>query len=201
MADEKEIKKGWQPSGEPVETEAVKTLRERFPGSVSCVPNAANEATVIAQKDKIAEILAFLKSEPSLDFDYLSDLTAVHFPDNEKQIMVVYHLFSTGRKDSLRVKLELEDGEACPSVVHIWPAANWMEREAFDLIGVKFEGHPNLKRILLPDDFEGHPLRKEFPLGGAQEQEIRTNRYGKPALLPDDLEAAKKMMEEGKSEY
>lgn len=189
--------KGWKATGEVVLTEAVSKLKEKFGEFVVLCPNPAKEATVFVKKEKIIEALEYLKTE--LNFDYLSDLTAVHFPDNEFQIVVVYHLFSIEKKDSLRVKVELKEGESIKSVVSIWPAANWMEREAFDLLGVQFDGHPNLKRILLPDEWEGHPLRKEYPLGGPQETEIRTNKYGKPFLLPDNLEEANKIIEEGRN--
>lgn len=191
--------KGWTPSGEPFLTEAVKKCVEKFREFVSPYQNHAQEASILVKKEKILEVLNYLKTEESLKFDYLSDLTAVHFPESEFPIVVVYHLFSTEKKDSLRVKVELKEGESIESAVSIWPAANWMEREAYDLMGVKFEKHPNLKRILLPDEWEGHPLRKEYPLGGPQEKEIRANKYGKPFLLPDDLEEAKKIIEEGKN--
>jgi len=202
MAEENIVEqksKGWKSSGEPVLTDAVNKVVEQFKDFVSPYPNHTKEATVVAKKEKLLEVLKYLKTEDSLKFDYLSDLTAVHFPENDFQIVVVYHLYSTERKDSLRVKVELKDGETLESAVSIWPAANWMEREAYDLMGVKFENHPNLKRILLPDEWEGHPLRKEYPLGGPQEAEIRANKYGKPFLLPDDLEEARKIIEEGKN--
>lgn len=196
MVDEIQ-KKGWEPTGEIVSSESAKKLAERFGSKVLPCPNPAKEVTIKTDKESIVEVLNFLKNE--LSFNYLSDLTAVHFPQNEKEITVVYHLFSIENKESLRIKVELKDGESIPSVISIFPAANWMEREAFDLMGVKFEGHPNLKRILLPDEWEGHPLRKEYPLGGTQEEEIRSNRYGVPALLPDDIEEARKIIKEGKN--
>jgi len=209
MADEKETtaapappqppKKGWEPTGEFAASDAANKLLERFAGFAEAVKNPAKEPTVMVKKEKLVEALAFLKDEPSLLFDYMSDMTVVHYPENEKKMMAVYHLYSTSRMDSLRIKCELDDGEPCPTCCHLWPAANWMEREAFDLMGVVFEGHPNLKRILLPDDWEGHPLRKEYPLGGPQEDEIRANRFGKPQLLPDDLEEARKIIEEGRN--
>lgn len=210
MADEKETtaapaapappKKGWEPTGEIAESDASKALLEKFAGFAAPVKNLAKEPTVMVKKEKLVEALEYLKSDPQHLFDYLSDMTAVHYPDNDKKIMTVYHLYSTSRKDSIRVKCELDEGEACPTCVGVWPAANWMEREAFDLMGVVFEGHPDLRRILMPDEWEGHPLRKEYPLGGPQEEEIRSNKYGKPQLLPDDLEEARKIIEEGRNE-
>lgn len=210
MVDEKEVptapadpqppKKGWEPSGEYEESGSSKAVLEKFPGFAESVKNPAKEPTVMVKKEKLIEALSFLKNDPVMLFDYLSDLTVVHYPENEKKMMAVYHLYSTSRMDSLRVKCELDDKEPCPSCVSLWHAANWMEREAYDLMGVVFENHPNLKRILMPDDWEGHPLRKEYPPGGPQEEEIRSNKYGKPQLLPDDLEAARKIIEEGKND-
>jgi NADH-quinone oxidoreductase subunit C len=199
VEEPKQPKKGWDSVGEFVESEAANLLIQKFPGTVRPANNPAKEAAVFAAKTGVIEVLSYLKEEPSLSFDYLSDLTAVHFPENEKKMVVVYHLYSISRQDSLRVKVELDENESCPSCVSIWPAANWMEREAFDLMGVSFDNHPNLKRILLPDEWEGHPLRKEYPLGGPQEAEIRANKFGKPQLLPDDLEAARIIIEEGKN--
>lgn len=183
-------------SGEIIETKSVKKLIEKFKDKVLPYPNPAKEATVVVDKSIIIDVLKFLKEDEELKFDYLSDLTAVHYPGSEKPIVVVYHLFSIENRDSLRVKVELNDKETIPSAVSVWKAANWMEREAYDLMGVVFEGHPDLRRILLPDDWEGHPLRKEYPLGGPQEEMIRANKYGIPALLPDNLEEAKKIIEE-----
>ena len=123
-------------------------------------------------------------------------MTAGHYPNNPKKFEVVYHTYSLQKKHSLRVKVQLSDGDDCPTATPVWPGADWMEREAHDMFGVVFEGHPNPKVILLPDNFEGHPLRKEFPVGGAQEEMIRSNRYGKPVYLPDDIEEAHKIIEE-----
>ena len=198
MAEEQSAKKGWVATGEPIITDAVQKAIEKFGSKITPYPNPAKEATIKVEKEDLYEILDFLKKE--IGFDYLSDIASAHFPQNEKHLSLAYHLFSIEKKDSLRVKVEFNEEESIPSVSSIWPAANWMEREAYDLMGVKFGNHPNLKRILLPDDWEGYPLRKEYPLGGPQEEEIRSNRYGVPSLLPDDLEAAKKILEEEKNE-
>jgi NADH-quinone oxidoreductase subunit C len=187
--------KKWEPTGEVVENPASQALRARFP-ETGGAKNPCGEATVLVPKAKLLEALTFLRDDEACDMNYLSDLTGAHHPNNDKKFEVLYHCYSLEKKHSLRVKVQLDDGEACPTATGVWPGADWMEREAHDLLGIVFEGHPNLKVILLPDDFEGHPLRKEFPLGGAQEKMIRANRYGKPVLLPDDLEEAKKALKE-----
>ena len=111
--------------------------------------------------DNWAEVSTLLKNDPQLNFDYLMCITSYDKGDN-KIYGVAYNLFSTSNNHYLEVRVEVEDGISIPSVVGLWKTANWHEREAFDMMGIKFEGHPNLKRILLSDDWEGHPLRKNF---------------------------------------
>lgn len=187
--------KVWENTGAVVESPATEALKRQFGEAVEGVKNPCGEATVAVPKEKLIEVLAFLKGDALCAFDYLSDLTGAHFPVNEKPFEMAYHLYSTTLRHSLRVKVRLADGESCPTAVGVWRTANWMEREAHDLLGIPFEGHPDLKPILLPDGFEGHPLRKEFPVGGAQEAMIRENRFGKPVYLPDDVEEAQKIVE------
>ncbi|MGC8763486.1 MAG: NADH-quinone oxidoreductase subunit C [Acidobacteriota bacterium] len=188
--------KKWEPSGTVVDNPAAAALRERFGEAVQGVPSPCGEATVLVEKGILPEALAFLRDDPRTAMDYLSDLTAAHYPANDRKFEVVYHLYSLEKKHALRVKVKLDDGEPCPTATKVWPGADWMEREAHDMFGIVFEGHPNLEVILLPEDFEGHPLRKEYPLGGDQEEMIRGNRYGKPVYLPDDLDEARKILEE-----
>jgi len=187
--------KKWEPTGEVVENAASQALKARFPETAG-VKSPCGEATVLVPKARFVEVLTFLRDDGACGMNYLSDMTAAHHPVNDKKFEVLYHCYSLEKKHALRVKVQLDDGEACPTATGVWPGAEWMEREAHDMFGIVFEGHPNLKVILLPDDFEGHPLRKEFPLGGAQEEMIRANRYGKPVYLPDDLEEAKKVLKE-----
>ena len=188
--------KVWEPTGEVVENAAAQALKAKFGDAVAGVKNPCGEATVLVEKARFVEALTFLRDDPACTMDYLSDMTAAHYPNNPKKFEVLYHAYSLGKKHSLRVKVQLDDGEPCPTATGVWPGADWMEREAHDMFGVVFEGHPNPKTILLPDGFEGHPLRKELPVGGAQEEMIRSNRYGKPVYLPDDLEEARKIIQE-----
>lgn len=122
--------------------------------------DAAGDPFVLIRPESVREVMQFLRAEPLLDFDFLSLITGVDYPD---QLTVVYHLFSYSQKHKLVVKVELP--KASPrvdTVESIWPTANWHERETFDLLGVEFVGHPNLRRILLPEDWDGHPLRKDY---------------------------------------
>ena len=107
------------------------------------------------------EVSTLLKKESDLDFDYLMCISSYDKGDN-KIYGVAYNLFSTTKNHYLEVRVEIEDGKSIPSVVSLWKTANWHEREAYDMMGIQFEGHPELKRILLSDDWEGHPLRKNF---------------------------------------
>jgi NADH-quinone oxidoreductase subunit C len=108
----------------------------------------------------IPELLQVLRNDE--EFDYCVDITAVHYPKREKQFDVIWILYSFPRNERIRVKTQIADGESIASSVPIWAAANWLEREVFDMFGIKFDGHPDLKRILLPDGWKGHPLRKDY---------------------------------------
>ena len=139
--------KKWEPTGEVVATPATEKLAAHFGEAVQGVKSPCGEAVVLVKKEKLAEVLAFLKSDADCAFDYLSNLTAAHYPNNDKKFEVVYDLYSIGKRHTLRVKVALDDGEACPTAVPVWPTADWQEREAHDMYGVAFEGHPNLKVI------------------------------------------------------
>jgi len=143
--------------------ELADRVRSRLPDVVV----ARDEATVLVGRDDLLETLAWLRGEADLGFDFLSSLTATDWPGREPRYWVVYELLSTVRKHRIRVKVGLAEEDArLPSVAHAFPTADWFERETFDFYGIVFEGHPNLTRILLPDDWEGHPLRKTEDLGG-----------------------------------
>ncbi len=190
--------KTWEPTGEVVATPVTEKLAAAFGDAVQGVKSPCGEAIVLVKKDMLGEALAFLKTDADCAMDFLSNLTAAHYPVNDKKFEVVYDLYSVARRHSVRVKVALDDGESCPSAVPIWPTANWQEREAHDMYGIVFEGHPGLKVILLPEGWEGHPLRKEYPLGGPKEAAIRADKFAKPGYMPDDLEAAERIAEEGR---
>lgn len=125
------------------------------------------ELTVWVKRAFIRDACAILRDDATVRFDYLSDLTCVDWYPNEPRFEVVYHLFSLVTKDRVRLKVKLEGGDArVGSVTAEFPNANYYEREVFDLFGVHFEGHPYLRRIMLPENWEGHPLRKDYPVEG-----------------------------------
>lgn len=140
-------------------------INEQFPEAVIAVREIAGEQTVVVEREQIVEILEFLRDEESLEYNMLVDLTGVDFLGRIPRFEVVYHLLSMGHKRRLRLKVLAEEGESVPSVVGVYPTANFHEREVYDMFGIDFEGHPDLRRILMPDEWEGHPLRKDYPLG------------------------------------
>ena len=126
-----------------------------------------DELTIWITKEAICEAAAILRDWPDRPFNYLSDLTCVDWYPSEPRFEVVYHLLSIPRKERVRLKVRLDGSSpAIESVTSVWPSANHYEREVFDLFGVRFAGHPNLKRIMMPDEWEGYPLRKDYPVEG-----------------------------------
>ncbi|AEJ39049.1 NADH-quinone oxidoreductase chain c 2 [Sulfobacillus acidophilus TPY] len=141
----------------------IARLQSRFPEAVTPV-EAVDQPTVIVPKDTILEVSQYLKEQEG--YHLLLDVCAVDWFPARPRFEVVYHLYHPQKFARLRVKAWVGEEESLPSVVSVWPGANWPEREAYDLFGVTFDGHPNLTRIYLPDDWEGHPLRKDYPTGG-----------------------------------
>jgi NADH-quinone oxidoreductase subunit C len=141
-----------------------KRLRERFGESVEGAFTFVNQLSIHVKADSIVEVCKALRDDAETPFDYLSDLTCVHWPEREDApFEVVYNLYSISKNQ--RVRLKANAGETgIDSVTSVWPSANWMEREAYDLFGVVFNNHPDLRRLLLPKDWDGHPLRKDYPL-------------------------------------
>jgi NADH-quinone oxidoreductase subunit C len=127
---------------------------------------AYRELTVTGKASEIVSILRFLRDDPRCQFWCLIDITAVDWPSRERRFDVVYHLLSPKQNLRIRVKVETDELTPLPSVIEIFPNADWYERETFDLYGIVFTGHPDLRRILTDYGFEGHPLRKDFPLTG-----------------------------------
>jgi NADH/F420H2 dehydrogenase subunit C len=125
--------------------------------------------TIIVPADQILGVARHLRDAPDAAFDLCSDLTATDWPQRAERFDLVYCLYSTRYRHRIRVKARVADGQALASVTSIWPAAGWFEREVFDMFGVDFAGHPDLRRILLPDDWQGYPQRKDYPLEGPGE--------------------------------
>jgi NADH-quinone oxidoreductase subunit C len=157
-----ETEKGIAPS--PI----AAALSRENPQWVGEVIEALGETTIIVPREHIVAACAFLKTAPGLEFNFLADLCGFdRGPEEEPRFEVNYHLFSTTKHHRVRLKVLLnEDDVHVPSVSGVWRTANWHERETYDLFGVVFDDHPDLRRILLPDDWQGHALRKDFPLRG-----------------------------------
>jgi len=145
---------------------AVKKLQEKFPASVLEVKTFRDEVNVTVQKGDIFEICKFLYSDPDLQYQMLTDLCGVDFFPESPRFEVVYLLYSMKSQQRLRLKTKVGENESILSVESIWKAANWLEREVYDLFGIHFVNHPDLRRILLWDGYEGHPLRKDFAVEG-----------------------------------
>lgn len=149
---------------------ALEELQEaillRRPDPVIEAELANGELTLHVAAAAVPEFLEFLRTDPSCRFTTLVDVTAVDWPDRDRRFEMVYHLLSMATNARIRVKASLADGEIMPSVIGVFPVANWYEREVFDMYGVLFSGHPDLRRILTDYGFRGHPLRKDFPTTG-----------------------------------
>ena len=147
-------------SGHP----GVKSLSSGVPEAVVSAKEFARQVTVVVRPEKMAEVARFLKEKE--DFRYCVDVTAVDWKKREPRFDVVYHLYSFSKNDRIRVKCGVADGQEVPSVAGVFLAADWSERETYDMFGIRFAGHPDLRRILTWEGFNGHPLRKDFPLEG-----------------------------------
>jgi NADH-quinone oxidoreductase subunit C len=142
----------------------VASIRAALPDTVVSAKEFAGQVTVVVEKDAIARVARHLKDAE--DFKYCVDVTAVDWKERAPRFDVVYHFYSFSKNDRIRVKCGVADGEEVPSISAVFLAANWCERETWDMFGIKFSGHPDLRRILTWEGFQGHPLRKDFPLEG-----------------------------------
>ena len=153
----------------PAPSSSVEALRAAFGPAILGSTVSCGDTIVSVDRTRAHDILAWLKSTPGQEYNYLTDVTAVEYRDPEQQLEVVYQLRSLGRKVDLRLKVPLYKAGSLEvdSVYDLWRGADWLEREVFDMFGVTFAGHPDLRRILMWDTYaEGHPLRKDFPLRG-----------------------------------
>jgi NADH-quinone oxidoreductase subunit C len=147
--------------------ELAERLLERF----SDATVARGEVTVVVARDDLHRALGYLRDGDDLAFDVLADLTATDWPDREPRYWISYELYSMRYRHRLRVKVGVtSDDPRVPSVTTLHPTADWFEREVFDFFGVEFDGHPDLRRIIMPDDWDGYPLRKDYTLGGVGTQ-------------------------------
>lgn len=142
-------------------------IQGRFPQYFVGTVEALGELTVRVKREGILEVCRFLRDDPDLDFDHITDVCSLDFPEDDERFEMVYHFYSVGKGHRIRLKARVpEDDCAVDSVTGIWQGANFLEREVYDMMGIQFKGHPDLRRILLTDDFEGFPLRKDFPTEG-----------------------------------
>jgi NADH-quinone oxidoreductase subunit C len=151
---------------------AVRLLRELMPQALLQIVRFRDETTIHVPRELLRDVAGLLRDDPRVGFDFLTDVTAVDMLRlrTEPRFDVVVLLYSLTNRVRLRLKAGCNDGEPVPSMVPLWNGANWLERECYDMFGIRFEGHPNLRRILLPDDWdEGFPLRKDYPLRGWKE--------------------------------
>jgi NADH-quinone oxidoreductase subunit C len=163
----------------------VRALREHFPQTILDVVRFRDETTIHVRREDLREVCAFLRDHPRIGLNFLTDLTAIDMLRlrAEPRFDVVALLYSLRNRVRVRLKAGCNDGESVPSLVPLWNGANWMEREAFDMFGIIFEGHPNLKRMLLPDDWdEGFPLRKDYPLRGWREFPVYNTERNVPRV-------------------
>jgi NADH-quinone oxidoreductase subunit C len=144
-------------------------IEARMPDAVRSTQIIVGELTVLAERDHILALLRFLRDDQQCNFETLIDICGVDYPERNERFEVVYHLLSMRMNHRVRVRIRADEEAAVASSVAIWPAANWFEREAFDMYGIQFSEHPDLRRILTDYGFEGFPLRKDFPLTGHYE--------------------------------
>jgi NADH-quinone oxidoreductase subunit C len=161
------------PVPEPWESELVTALRQQYGSGILEASCYLGQRYLIVDSSILPEILRRMREEEG--FDYCTDITAVHYPKREQQFDIVYVLYSFPKNERIRVKTRVKDGDHIPSAFPIWPTANWLEREVFDMFGIVFDGHPGLKRILLPEDWRGHPLRKDYDILQQDKEWVQIN--------------------------
>ncbi|MBS1850638.1 MAG: NADH-quinone oxidoreductase subunit C [Acidobacteria bacterium] len=150
------------PVPEPWISPLVAKLQGHYGSGIREAVSYLKQNYLVVDPSLLPQLLQVLRDEE--EFDYCVDITAVHYPERENPLEMVWILYSFARNQRVRVKTAVKDGASVPSVTSLWPTANWLEREVFDMFGVRFDGHPDLKRILLPDGWKGHPLRKDYSI-------------------------------------
>ena len=144
----------------------VLRIKERFGEAITEAVATLGQQIIRVKKDSYLELCRFLLDDEEADFKMCTDLTAIHWPERKgEEFDIVLFLYSLTKNRRVRIKVAIADGQDCPSVTALWGGADWMEREVYDMFGARFAGHPDLRRILLPSDWPGHPLRKEYPIG------------------------------------
>jgi NADH-quinone oxidoreductase subunit C len=161
------------PKPEPWESELVTALRSQYGSGIKEASTYVGQKYLVVDSSLVYEILLRMCHDEL--FDYCVDITAVHYPKREAQFDIVYILYSFHHNERVRIKTQIKDGEHVRTAVEIWETANWLEREVFDMFGIEFDGHPDLKRILMPDGWKGHPLRKDYPILQQDQEWVKIN--------------------------
>ena len=161
------------PAPIPWDSAMVGKLKGQYGSGIREANSYLGQNYMIVEPSIVSELLQILRDREQ--FDYCVDITAVHYPEREKQFDLIWILYSFARNERIRVKTMIADGENAPSAVSMWATANWLEREVFDMFGIRFNGHPDLKRILLPDGWKGHPLRKDYGIIQQDQEWVQAN--------------------------
>jgi NADH-quinone oxidoreductase subunit C len=161
------------PKPEPWESDLAANLRRQYGSGITESSTYVGQKYLVVDSSILYEILLRMRDDEL--FDYCVDITAVHYPKREAQFDIVYVLYSFHHNERVRVKAQIKEGESLRSVVDIWPTANWLEREVYDMFGIVFDDHPDLKRILMPDGWKGHPLRKDYPILQQDQEWVQIN--------------------------
>ena len=157
----------------PWDSPLVAKFKRQYGSGVCEASTYLGQNYLVVDASIITEVLTILRDQEQ--FDYCVDITAVHYPKREKQFDVLWILYSFARNERMRVKIQIADGDTVPSSFSLWPTADWLEREIYDMFGIRFDGHPNLKRILLPDGWKGFPLRKDYGIIQQDQEWVKIN--------------------------
>ena len=161
------------PKPEPWDSTLVSRLRSQYGSGIAEASTYLGQKYLVLDSTILYEILLHMRNDEL--FDYCVDITAVHYPKREAQFEIIYVLYSFHHNDRVRIKAQIKDGDHVPTAVGIWETANWLEREVYDMFGIVFDGHPDLKRILMPDGWKGHPLRKDYPILQQDQEWVKIN--------------------------
>jgi NADH-quinone oxidoreductase subunit C len=163
------------PASTPWTSSWVEELQKQFPGSILEAHTMLSQNVVILESKVLLDVCHFMRDTSIMPCDYLVDVTAVDYPSREKRFDVIYVLHSFQLNERVRLKIYAREDESIASVTSVWPTADWLEREVFDMFGIRFTGHPNLTRILLPEGWKGYPLRKDHPIDQMDNDWVREN--------------------------
>jgi len=161
------------PRPEPWDSDLARSLKSQYGSGIREASTYVGQKYLVVDSTILYEILLRMRDDEL--FNYCVDITAVHYPKREAQFDIIYILYSFHHNERVRVKTQIKDGDSLRSAVGIWETANWLEREVYDMFGISFDGHPDLKRILLPDGWKGHPLRKDYPILQQDQEWVKIN--------------------------